>query len=342
MTQQWRTDILPGFDATDLDLDASRAAGEEVDPVATLVRSHLPVSTDRCVLYVHGWNDYFFQRHLADYWTERGRRFYALDLRRYGRSLRPTQLSGFITDLSEYDTELDAAMEVLSAEHDEVVLMGHSTGGLITALWAGRHPDRIAGLVLNSPWLELQGSAMIRTLSTPVIDALGVRNATGIIRLPDAGLYARALHVSRDGEWDYDLDLKASPSPPVRVGWLRAILRGHQQVARGLGIQAPVLVLTSDRTDFRRRWSEDLRRVDSVLDVEQIAARAPRLGRCVTVVRVPGGLHDLVLSEPDARAQTFVEIDRWARGYLDDGAATGGPRRDTENRSVTMGHGRRT
>lgn len=319
MTQQWRPDVLPGFEASDLEIIGSRAPGEEVDPVATLVRTVVPgraAGTGTAVLYVHGWNDYFFQSHLADFWVERGWRFHALDLRRYGRSLRPTQLHGFVTDLSEYDEELGAAMDVITAEHDQVVLMGHSTGGLIASLWASTYHERIAGVVLNSPWLELQGSAMVRALGTPVIDAVGVRNATAIIRLPDAGLYARALHVSQEGEWDYDTALKTSPSPPIRTGWLRAVRHGHQQVAKGLGIEAPVLVMCSDRTAFRRRWSEELRSVDSVLDVEQIAARAPKLGQCVTIVRIPGGMHDLVLSAPDVRARAFAEIDRWSHGYL--------------------------
>ena len=52
--------------------------------------------------------------------------------------------------------------------------MGHSTGGLIAALWAARNVGRLEGLILNSPWLDLQGSAIVRTLGTPVIDAWAV------------------------------------------------------------------------------------------------------------------------------------------------------------------------
>ena len=58
---------------------------------------------------MHGWNDYFFQTHLADAFADLGFDFYALDLRRYGRSLRLGQLRGFITDLDDYGPELDAA-----------------------------------------------------------------------------------------------------------------------------------------------------------------------------------------------------------------------------------------
>jgi alpha-beta hydrolase superfamily lysophospholipase len=56
--------------------------------------------------------------------------------------------------------------------------------------------------------------------------------------------------------------------------------------------------------------------VDSVLDVEQIAVRAVRLGRCVTVVRVEEGLHDLVLSAPPVRERVFTEIERFLRAYV--------------------------
>ena len=94
------------------------------------------------VLYVHGWNDYFFQTHLADHLADLGFDFYALDLRRYGRSLRRGHLNGFITDLDDYALELDAAADLIAEDHDELLLMGHSTGGLITSLWAASNRDR--------------------------------------------------------------------------------------------------------------------------------------------------------------------------------------------------------
>ncbi|WP_375433584.1 alpha/beta hydrolase [uncultured Friedmanniella sp.] len=318
---QWNPDLLPGYEATDLALpEGVRAAGEpdDVALVATLVRRIHAGDQGRrpALLYVHGWNDYFFQTHLADAVEAMGYAFYALDLRRYGRSLRRGQLPGFITDLDEYHTELDAAADLIAAQHDGLLAMGHSTGGLVTALWAAARPGRLRGLVLNSPWLDLQGSALVRTLGSPLIDALGSRNPTSVLRLPpDLGFYARALHSSLEGEWDYDLELKVTPSPPIRAGWLRAILAGHQRVAAGLGIDAPVLVLASGATDFARRWHEGLRTVDSVLDVEQIAARAVRLGGHLTLVRIPDGMHDLVLSAPDVRARTLDEIARWTAAY---------------------------
>lgn len=315
----WRDDLLPGFSRRDIPVAESvPVLGEPADTelVATLVRRDTAQPSRRAVLYVHGWNDYFFQTHLAKFWADRGFDFYAVDLRRYGRSWRQGQLAGYITDLAEYDVELSACLATIRAEHDTVVLSGHSTGGLITALWAADHPGAVDGLVLNSPWLDLQATAMMRALGRPVVDALGTRAPTTVVPQADSGFYSRVLHVSREGEWDYDLTMKTSPSQPVRAGWLRAVLRGHQRVARGLGIEVPVLVMASERTVFGRRWSEEMRRADTVLDVNQIAGRAPLLGRCVTVVRIKDGLHDLVLSPQAARQATFSEMARWLRGYL--------------------------
>jgi hypothetical protein len=71
-----------------------------------------------------------------------------------------------------------------------------------------------------------------------------------------------------------------------------------------------------------------------VLDVEQIAARAVRLGPHVTVVRIPDGLHDLTLSAAHVRKQVMDEIGRFVEAYvkrggaLEDGSVGGGTRTD--------------
>jgi alpha-beta hydrolase superfamily lysophospholipase len=99
------------------------------------------------VLYIHGFVDYFFQTHLAEFFTARGYDFYALDLRKYGRSLLAHQTPNFCTDIAEYYTEIDEAVRIIREAdgHDTLLVNGHSTGGLIAALWA--HRVRGKGLV---------------------------------------------------------------------------------------------------------------------------------------------------------------------------------------------------
>src|SRR4051794_30353187 len=150
---------------------------DEGEVVATLVSREAGRPTGRAVLHVHGFADYFFQRPMADYWVERGYDFYAIDLRKYGRSIRDHHTANFVTDLADYYTEIDEAYRrvVERDGHDHVVVSAHSTGGLITALWAHDRQPRLAGLVLNSPWLDLQGSLLIRTAATKAIDQIGLR-----------------------------------------------------------------------------------------------------------------------------------------------------------------------
>ncbi|GAB3943960.1 hypothetical protein GCM10027614_33380 [Micromonospora vulcania] len=144
---------------------------DEGPVVATLVRRRAERPTGRAVLYVHGFVDYFFQTHLADFFAERGWDFYALDLRKYGRSLLPHQTPNFCQDISDYFPELDAAAEIIRADHghDTLLAMGHSTGGLIISLWADARRDAgtVDGLVLNSPFFDLNAPWAVRRPSRP-------------------------------------------------------------------------------------------------------------------------------------------------------------------------------
>lgn len=281
----------------------------------------------QAVLYVHGWSDYFFNAELAQRWSELGVAFYALDLRKYGRSLRDYQTPGFITDLREYDADLDAALNTLETDqrrlrnlagHAEVAvhLMGHSTGGLTCVLWADRNPGRVRTLILNSPWLELQGSSVMRNATAPLIDPLARVRPKARLKLPELGFYWRTLSDQADGEWQLNEIWRPQFSFPITAGWLSAILAGHAKVARGLSIEVPILVLISSRSVISAKWHAEMKRTDSVLDVELVAERSLKLGARVTVNRIDGALHDVFLSAGPVRAQAHADLRDWARGYI--------------------------
>src|ERR1700754_2803615 len=91
--------------------------------VATLVSRRAEQPTGRAVLYVHGFVDYFFQTHLADFYVDRGWDFHALDLRRYGRSLLAHQTPNFCRSLTDYFPELDEAARIIRTVdgHDQLL-----------------------------------------------------------------------------------------------------------------------------------------------------------------------------------------------------------------------------
>ena len=123
--KRWQPDrFLPGYEALELEFPPDYDGAV----VATLVR--LPVSNAPrgAVLYVHGFSDYFFQRHMAERFAHEGYAFHALDLRKHGRSLRDHQHPNFCKSITEYYADITAAIDAIGAP---VLLAGHSTGGLI-------------------------------------------------------------------------------------------------------------------------------------------------------------------------------------------------------------------
>jgi alpha-beta hydrolase superfamily lysophospholipase len=335
---QWRTDIL----GDDFQACAFEAAGADgVLRTATLVR-HTPqgraeaaerpgepgpgapaAPPHRAVLFLHGWSDYFFNEELAEFWTGKGFEFFALDMHNHGRSLRPGTHGGYVSDLDNYDAEITAAIGIIGSLRPGgaaplLTLMGHSTGGLIAALWADRHPGVAAQLVLDSPWLEVHGSPALRRAARTMVEPFARFWPESVIRLPERAFYWRSISSSAEGEWALDDAYRPPHAFPVRAGWLSAVLAGQARVARGLNIEVPILVLISGASANGMFWKESMRSTDAVLDVNTIALRALSLGRTVTLERIDGALHDVFLSAPRVRADAYARLSRWIRAYVFD------------------------
>ncbi|WP_315638420.1 MULTISPECIES: alpha/beta hydrolase [Microbacterium] len=329
---EWVPDVL-GDEFAQLTLDLG--SDEQGPVVATLVRAlptpvpwwerarrRRPLLEGVDVLYVHGWSDYFFQKRLARFWTARGARFFALDLRKYGRSLREGQTPGYITDLSTYDEDIAAALDAMGRGDGgeesgrRLILFGHSTGGLTLSLWASRHPGAADALVLNSPWLEFQ-FAPVRAAIAPMVEFQARIRPLDVAPQIDLGYYTRAQQEVADPDDPMEVNTAWRPVQTMAVyaGWLNAILSGHKSVAAGLNIAAPVCVLLSARFVPPTRWSEELTSADSVLVVDDIARAALRLGSTVTVDRIDGALHDVFLSRHEAREDAYRRLHRWVVGW---------------------------
>ncbi len=341
--QQWTTDVLGApFEQHTLDLGTD----DEGPVVATLVRllpapkvppprpwyrrwftwppppSPAAPLADVDVLYVHGWSDYFFQKRLAKFWTSRGARFFALDLRKYGRSLRDGQTPGYIADLTTYDEDIAAALGAMGWSADKahperrLVMFGHSTGGLTLSNWVSRHPGIASALVLNSPWLALQLSAFTRAAVTPLISWSARLAPMDVGPQLDLGFYTRAQQEAADPDDPMDIDLHWRPEKtmPVHTGWLHAIVTAQNRLETdGYDISVPVCVMLSARSTVPTKWTEALTTSDSVLVVDDIAKQALKLGSSVGVERIDGALHDVFLSRPEPRAEAYRRLATFAR-----------------------------
>ena len=120
-----------------------------------------------------------------------------------GRTLLAPDLAGFgLSDKPalRYDrefhlTNLSALIDILASEAP-VVLVGHSIGGVLAALWAIRHPQRTAALALVSTPFPREGIVpppALRIAHSPTDDR-GSEIAIGVVRTvwPLVHLAARA------------------------------------------------------------------------------------------------------------------------------------------------------
>lgn len=329
VTPTWEPDVLPGFEQLTLPLEPD----DEGEVFATLVRRARPEANNAMdaggmdagvdVLYVHGWTDYFHQVHVADFFAKLGFTFYALDLRKYGRSLRSWQTPGYITSLKTYAADLKAALTAMGHGPDtplprkrSLVMMGHSTGGLIACLYAVGHPGVVDALILNSPWLEFQTGAIgRRALEGPVRAQARIAPTSGIIN-PDPGYYLRSVSAKYEGDWPLIEEWRPEDGWKPTAAWLNAIFRGQARVAQGLDLKIPILVLLSARSTVPTRWKPELKSSDTVLVVSEVAQRAPTLGQVVTTVRLEGALHDVTLSAAPVRNIMWAEMERWINAYV--------------------------
>ena len=324
----WVADVLPGYWQRTLPLGHDPAG--EGDIVATLIRRGPEAAarrTDHAVLAVHGYTDYFFHTALADHFAERGFAFYALDLQKCGRSRRDGQTPHFITDLAGYDAELEQALAVITEQHQpvKVLVYGHSAGGLIVSLWLDQMRRRgavahsgLGGLVLNSPFLDLHGPAILRLpVTSAMIAGLSRVRSKGVVRSPTEGGYGTTLHRDYSGEFDYDLQWKPLGGFPITLGWLHAIRRGQARLHRGLDVGVPNLILRSDHSVRETTDPTAMQCGDAVLDVTQIARWAGCIGNRSTIVPVADAKHDVFLSLPEPRQVAYQQLDVWLDRYLD-------------------------
>ena len=281
---------------------------------STLVRNLADEKSNKAVLYIHGYCDYFFQEEYAEQFTKSGINFYALDLRKYGRSYLPHQVIYNMRSLEEYFPDIDSALEIIKKEgNDKVLLNAHSTGGLVASIYANQRKDSpfFDAIFLNSPFLEMNMSWFKRKAAIPLIAKKGLKKPNKTIKGSSLSFYGESLHKGYRGEWDYDLSVKPIVSPDVTYGFIRALHLGHNEIKNRLHITQPILVMHSDKSIQSKSWREDFYYSDSVLDVGDIEKYSYFLGNKVKTIAIKDGMHDLVLSRAPVRNEVYRNLFDW-------------------------------
>lgn len=308
--QQWHDDILgEGYESRSIELGHDYGGDER----CTIVRrqSECGDGCKRGVLYIHGFNDYFFQREMGEEFAVKCYDFFAVDLRRYGRSIGKGQRPFVVRSFDEYDAEIDSCLNVMRGDGcEEIIMMGHSTGGLVAAYYMARHVDSgVDGLILNSPFLDWNLGWKERLI--PVLSFLGKFFPDIKVDTGGGGVYEQSLSKGEHGEWIFNHEWKGT-SYGADLGWIRAVTRAQDYLKdHPYAIKCPVLLMYSAKSGTPEKWTQEASREDVVLDVADMRRYGFRLSRELTAARVEGGMHDLLLSAKPVREAVYGYIFMW-------------------------------
>lgn len=278
--------------------------------IATLIKANANESGRPAVLYVHGFQDYFYHPHVAEAYLGKGINFYALDLRKYGRSLLPHQHINYCKDLSEYFEEITAALHIIKEESGGKILYnGHSTGCLTGSLYMnkGEARDLIDAAVLNSPFLEFFLPNALK-YAIKIVGGLSARFDPYANRIVPDSPYLKGLNnrTPFNPAWRLINDM------PLFYKWALAAGRGHAFLQKKSRIEIPVLVMHSDKSVTPGLDVPELDISDGVLNVEHIKKYGPGLGSNVTMLEIKDAIHDVFMSPtPGVREGALEQAMTW-------------------------------
>lgn len=282
--------------------------------ISTFIKSKLNRVERNSILYIHGFQDYFFQFNLADSFDQNGYNFYALELRKCGHSLLPHQHSNFCKDISEYFEEIDNVIElILNFSDAKIVFLGHSLGGLIGCAYlnCGRKKESISTLILNSPFLEFNKPLLLKVTIPFLSRILSYFKPFSLTYGLSPSLNAKSIHKDYFGEWDFDTSFIPLDGYPVYWAWLNAVSKCFYFLRNHSKISIPILVLHSSRSVRLKAYNPNFSEVDTVLNVKDIIRFSHLLGKDLTLFSVRNAMHDILLSKYEVRNYAFNKIIEW-------------------------------
>lgn len=283
--------------------------------IATLIEHKSNTKEKQPVLYIHGFIDYFFHPHVADFFIKKNYSFYALELRKYGHSILPHQHKNYCKNIEEYFEEIDICLEKIYNIHQQkIILLGHSTGGLISTLYTqtGKNKHLLASLILNSPFYDFNFPRPVKYLSIKLSSFISHFGDYGNLKKAISPLYCKSLHKDYEGEWDFNLTFKPINGFPAYFTWFNAIHLAHLKIKKHQ-VNIPMLILHSSKSIRPLMYSKEIEVCDIVLNIEDIKRIGSEIGIKKTLIAIKNAKHDVFLSKKEARQQAFNEVENWLK-----------------------------
>ena len=284
----------------------------EGDVRAVLISSNHNTGNRKSVLYLHGYVDYFFHPHLGEKFNKNNFDFFALDLRKHGRSLMSHQHPNYCRDIEEYFEEISIAIREINNKCESIFLLAHSTGGLTASCYMnyGKEKSLIDGLILNSPFLDFNQSKLEKFMSKFVAQLIAKISNYAKIEGALSPAYAKSVHKDYYGLWDFNLKWKPIKGFPTYFKWLIAIIKAQKSLLNS-DIKVPILIMHSSGSVKISKFNKEAMNNDIVLNIEDIKRVGRNLGDNVTLLKIDNAQHDIFLSSKAVREAGFTQMFTW-------------------------------
>mgnify|MGYP000647946524 CR=1 FL=1 len=247
---------------------------------ANLISQIIPKSK-KAVLYIHGFNDYFFNKDFSQKFLDQGYSFFAIDLHNHGKNINKNSKRYYFQDVKEFYPEINKAIDIIKNDYkiENITLYGISQGALIAALYENDN-QKVNQLILDSPFFDFHFNWFLENLALPIVAKIGLYFPEFVLKSDEVNVFGKTIHKDFDGEWDIDMTLKSiTTNAPIYLGWLNAVYQAQQKLQNGLNIKVPSLILYSNKSTTEQSNKKYHHSTDIVLDVKDMNLYSNKLSK---------------------------------------------------------------
>ena len=258
-----------------------------------------------CIIWLPGRNDYFYHYHISEMLDKYD--IYILIYRNCHEM--KVDISDYFFDIKDVIDEINVLYTHFKINsYENVVLYGHSTGGLIATIYQNETVNKISKVVLNSPFYKYKLGTFdyywfnyFMYYIIPIIPEFDLNKNT----------FKDNLYVNMLSEkFNIDTLYKKKYNVPVVSSWFRNITRYHSHITSNkVKLKYPTLMLYSDHSTN----SKGSYKGDEVLDIKLNLDQVEHLGKC-NLYLIKDACHDVLssyykyaLDEAILRLTNFLE-----------------------------------
>lgn len=282
------------------EIDKFQNINLDIDETIMFNVKYKKTNNKKCIIWLPGRNDYFYHYHISS--KLHNYDLYALNY----RNCHPLKcdLSDYIDDIKKLFKEIDIIYEYFNINsYDEVILYGHSTGGLICTLYQFESKNKISKIILNAPWFHYKFNTFDHYIFHYLYYYI-------IPCIPEFDLIERSFNdnkymTSLTEKFKIDKLFKKNYITPVISTWFRNIIKYQNNIYhKKIWLKYPTLALISDHNaEFK-----GAKKGDEILDINEHIKQLEKLGNNKLVL-IKDATHDVLCSHYDyAIDQSLEEI----------------------------------